>query len=31
LQVRWDLYRAQLSESKELEMIEDFHHVQKMA
>ena len=25
LQVRWDLYRAQLSEGKELEMIEDFH------
>ena len=31
LQIRWDLYRAQLSESKELEMIEDFHHVQKTA
>jgi len=31
LQVRWDLYRAQSSEGKELETIEDFHHVQKMA
>ena len=31
LQVRWDLYRAQLSEGKELETIEDFHHVHKMA
>jgi len=31
LQVRWDLYRAQLSEGEELETIEDFHHVQKMA
>ena len=31
LQVTWYLYRAQLSEGKELETIEDFHHVQKMA
>jgi len=31
LQVRWDLYRAQLSEGEELESIEDFHHVQKTA
>ena len=31
LQVRWDLHRAALSESKELEKIEDFHHIQKMA
>lgn len=30
LQVRWDLYRAQLDESKDLEKIEDFHHVQRM-
>jgi addiction module HigA family antidote len=31
LQVRWDLYRVQMSERKELETIEDFHHVQRMA
>ncbi len=29
-QVRWDLYRAQVNEEKELEAIEDFHHLQKM-
>ena len=29
LQVRWDLYRAQVSEAKELDAIEDFHHLQK--
>lgn len=31
LQVRWDLYKAQESEGGELETINDFHHVQKMA
>ncbi len=31
LQVRWDLYRATESESKELESIQDFHHFQKTA
>lgn len=31
LQVRWDLYRAQVNEGEELEAIEDFHHLQKMA
>ena len=31
LQVRWDLYRAQVKEGKELEAIEDFRHLQKMA
>jgi plasmid maintenance system antidote protein VapI len=31
LQVRWDLYKAQLNESKELETIEGYRHVQKMA
>lgn len=31
LQVRWDLYRAQIHEAKDLEAIEDFHHFQKMA
>jgi addiction module HigA family antidote len=27
LQVRWDLYRAQVNEADELETIEDFHHL----
>lgn len=31
LQVRWDLYKAQESEKKELKAIRDFHHYQKMA
>jgi addiction module HigA family antidote len=31
LQVRWDLYKAQLNESEELEKIEGYRHVQKMA
>lgn len=31
LQVRCDLYKAQASEAKELESIEDFHHFQKLA
>ena len=31
LQVRWDLYKAQQSESAELKSIHDFHHYQKMA
>lgn len=31
LQVRWDLYKAQAIEKKELESIQDFHHLQKMA
>jgi len=31
LQMRWDLYKAQDSESAELEAIQDFHHLQKMA
>ncbi|ACL72191.1 HigA family addiction module antitoxin [Thioalkalivibrio sulfidiphilus] len=31
LQVRWDLYRAQVAEADELASIEDFHHLQKMA
>ena len=31
LQVRWDLYKAQLNESEELESIEDFHHIQRTA
>jgi addiction module HigA family antidote len=30
LQIRWDLYRAQANEGKELEAIEDFHHLKKM-
>ena len=29
LQVRWDLYKAQQSESADLETIQDFHHYQK--
>jgi len=31
LQVRWDLYRAQSSEAEELKLIEDFHHLRRMA
>jgi antitoxin HigA-1 len=31
LQMRWDLYKAQNSESVELDAIQDFHHLQKMA
>jgi len=31
LQIRWDLFKAQTSEAKDLETIEDFHHLQKMA
>lgn len=31
LQTRWDLYKAQALEKKELESIQDFHHLQKMA
>ena len=31
LQVRWDLYKAQQSESAELKKINDFHYYQKMA
>ncbi len=31
LQIRWDLYRAQANEGKELESIADFHHLQKIA
>ena len=31
LQVRWDLYKAQLAEKDELKSIQDFHHHKKMA
>lgn len=31
LQIRWDLYKAQNTESVELDAIKDFHHLQKMA
>ena len=31
LQVRWDLYRAQEKERAELEVIQDYHHLRKMA
>lgn len=31
LQVRWDLYRAQAIEEKELDAIEQVHHFHKMA
>jgi len=31
LQVRWDLHKAQVQEEKELEVIESFHHLQKIA
>jgi len=31
LQVRWDLFKAQTTEQNELNLIQDFHHLQKMA
>ncbi len=31
LQIRWDLYKAQNTGSVELDAIQDFHHLQKMA
>ena len=31
LQMRWELYRAQNSEQKEIESIQDFKQIQKMA
>ena len=31
LQTRWDLYKARALEKKELESIEDYHHLQKLA
>lgn len=31
LQMRWDLYKAQLSEQDELASIHDYHHLHKMA
>ncbi|BCU06001.1 hypothetical protein Atep_06780 [Allochromatium tepidum] len=31
LQVRWDLYRTQSLEADEIESIQDFHHLQKLA
>ena len=31
LQVRWDLYQAQEKEQEELDAIEDFHHLRKLA
>ena len=31
LQIRWDLFKAQAAEKSELETIQDFHHMQKMA
>lgn len=31
LQMRWELYKAQNTEKKEIESIRDFKHVQKMA
>ncbi len=31
LQMRWELYKAQGIEKKEIESIQDFKHVQKMA
>jgi plasmid maintenance system antidote protein VapI len=30
-QIRWDLYPAQATAAGELALIEDFHHLQKMA
>jgi addiction module HigA family antidote len=31
LQMRWELYKAQKTENKEIELIQDYKHVQKMA
>lgn len=31
LQVRWDLYKAQVAEKEALESIKEFHHLQKSA
>ena len=31
LQVRWDLFKAQATEKYELDSIQDFHHIQKIA
>jgi len=31
LQVRWDLYKTQVSEGTELDTIEGFQHLKKMA
>jgi len=31
LQMRWELYKAQKVENKEIESIQDYKHVQKMA
>ncbi len=31
LQIRWDLFKAQVAEKSELETIKDFHHLQKLA
>jgi len=31
LQVRWDLYKAQSVEGAELDLIQDYHHLRKMA
>jgi addiction module HigA family antidote len=31
LQVRWDLYKTQSVEQTDIDSIDDFHHMQKMA
>ena len=31
LQIRWDLFKAQAAEKNELDSIQDFHHLQKIA
>ena len=31
LQVRWDLFKAQAAEKNELDSIQDFHHIKKIA
>jgi antitoxin HigA-1 len=31
LQIRWDLFKAQAAEKNELDSIQDFHHLQKLA
>ena len=31
LQVRWDLFKAQVTEKNELDSIQDYHHINKIA
>jgi antitoxin HigA-1 len=31
IQIRWDLYKAQAAEKRDIDSIQDFHHVQSLA